>query len=77
MNNYVGGNSSAPRARAHPPPEDNNIISNYGLTFFNNDGSLNTKRGKYKRCGSDEHWEVPKCPEYNKYRYLADKYFNL
>ena len=63
MNNYVGKKSSAPRDRAHPPPVDNKIISNDGLKLFNKDESPNTKRGKCKRCGSDEHWEGPKCPE--------------
>ena len=30
-----------------------------------------------KRCGSDKHWEGPKCPEYNKDRDLAEKYCKL
>ena len=62
MNNYVGTNSSSPRSSAQSPPVNNNIISNDGITFFNKDDSPNTKCGKCKRCGSDEHWEGPKCP---------------
>ena len=77
MNNYVGTKSSAPRARTQPPPVDNKIISNDGLTFFNKDNSPNTKRGKFKRCGSDKNREVPKFPEYKKDRDLADKYPKL
>ena len=77
MNKYVGTNSNAPRARSQPPPVDNKIIYNNGLTFFNKDDSPSTKRGKCKRYGSDEHLEVPKCPEYKKYIYLADKYRQL
>ena len=77
MNNYVGTKSSTPRALEHPPPVDNKITANDGLTFFNKDGSPKTKRGKYNRCGSDKHWEVPKCPEYKKGIYIADKYRNL
>ena len=56
---------------------DNKIIANDGLTLFNKDDSPNTKRGKWKRCGSDEHWEVPKCSEYKKDRDLAEKYREL
>ena len=74
MNIYLGINSSAPRACAQPHPVDNKIISNNGHTFFNKDDSPNTKRGKCKRCGSEEQWEGPKFPEYKKDRYLADKY---
>ena len=77
MDNYVGTNSSAPQARAQPPTVDNKIISNNGLTFFNKYNSPNTKRGKCKRFGSDEHWEGPKFPEYKKDRDLADKYRKL
>ena len=77
MNNYVEIESRAPQDCAQPPPEDNKIISNNVLTLFNKDDSPNTKRGKCNRCGSDEHWEVTKCPEYRKYRYLADKYLKL
>ena len=51
MNNYLGEKSSAPQARAQPPPVDNTIFSKDGLTFFNKDDSPNTKRGKCKRCG--------------------------
>ena len=69
--------SSAPQARAQPPPVDNKIISNDGLTFFNRDDSPYNTRGKCKRCGSDEHWEGPKCPKYKKDRDLADKYCRL
>ena len=46
MNNYVGTDSSAPQARAQPPPVDNKIISNNGISFFNKDDSPNTNRGK-------------------------------
>ena len=77
MNNYVGSNSSAPRAHVQPPPVYNKIISNDGLTFFNKDDSTNAKCGKCKRCGSDKHWEGPKCPEYKKDRDLAEKYHKL
>ena len=77
MNNYLGTKSSAPWARAQPPPMDNKIISKDGLTFFNKDDSPNTKRGKCKKCGSDEHWEGTKCPEYKKDRDLSDKYRKL
>ena len=34
MTNYVGTKISAPRACAHPPPVDNNITANDGLTFL-------------------------------------------
>ena len=77
MNTYVGTKSIAPWARAHTPQVDNKIITNNGLTLFNKDGSSNTKRGKCKKCGSDEHWEGPKCPEYKKDKDLADKYLKL
>ena len=77
MNKYLGTKSSTPRARAQPPPLDNKIISNYGVTLFSKYDSPNTKSGKCKRCGSDEHWEGPKFREYKKYRDLADKYRNL
>ena len=77
MNNYVEIESRAPQDCAQPPPGDNKIISNNVLTLFNKDDSPNTKRGKCNRCGSDEHWQVTKCPEYRKYRYLADKYLKL
>ena len=77
MNNYLGTKSSAPRARAQPPPLDNKFITNDGLTFFNKDDSTNTKRGKYKRYGSDKYWEGPKYLEYKKFRDLADKYRKL
>ena len=77
MEKYVGTKSSAPRARVQPPPVDNKIISNDVLIFFNKYDSPTTKRGKCKRCGSDEHQEGPKCPEYKKDRYLADKYSKL
>ena len=43
MNNYVGTKISAPRARAQPPPVDNKIIANDGLTLFNKDDSPNNK----------------------------------
>ena len=56
---------------------DKNIIANDGLTFFNKYVSPNTQRGKFNRCGSDKHWEGPKCPEYKKDKYLAGKYRNL
>ena len=77
MNNYVGTKSIAPRSRTQKPLVDNKIIPNNGLTLFNKYGSPNTKRCKCKRCGSGEHWEGPKWPEYNKYRDLADKYRKL
>ena len=77
MNNYVGEKSSAPRARAQPPPVDNKIISKYGLAFFNKYDSPKTKCGKCKRSGSDEHWDGPKFPEYKNDRDLADKYRKL
>ena len=73
MNSYVGTKISAPQARLQPPPMDNKIIANDYITFFNKDDSPNTKRGKCKRCGSGEHWERPKCPEYKKDRDLAEK----
>ena len=77
MNNYLGKKSSAPWALAQPPPVDNKIIYNDGLKFFNKYDSPNSKRSKCKRCGSDEHREVPKCPEYKKDRDLADNYRKL
>ena len=67
MNKYVGTKSSALPACSKPPPEDKNII----------DDSPNTKRGKCNRCGSEEHWEVPKCPEDKKDKYLVEKYRKL
>ena len=77
INKYVRTKSSAPQARAQTPPLDNKIIANDGLTFFNQDDSPNTKRGKCKRCGSNNHWQGPKCPDHNKDRYLVEKCHKL
>ena len=77
MNNHVGTNSSVTRARAQPPLVDEKITANDGLTFLNKDGSPNTQRGKCNKCGSGEHWEVPKFPEYKKDKDLSEKYCNL